>query len=84
MNYILVVSMLFLNLSCSVFGERLVKELKYELILRDGNDKKPGNKAFRILTGYIFGDNQSKTKIAMTSPLLMESNEYNKMSENII
>jgi hypothetical protein len=31
-----------------------------------------GNQAFRILAGYIFGGNQSKTKISMTAPVVQE------------
>jgi hypothetical protein len=32
-----------------------------------------GNQAFRILAGYIFGGNKSKTKIAMTAPVTQEA-----------
>ena len=32
-----------------------------------------GNAAFRVLADYIFGNNKSKTKIAMTSPVTQQS-----------
>ncbi|MFN8944760.1 MAG: SOUL family heme-binding protein [Pseudobdellovibrionaceae bacterium] len=32
-----------------------------------------GNKAFRILANYIFGNNKSKTKIEMTAPVSQQS-----------
>jgi effector-binding domain-containing protein len=31
-----------------------------------------GNQAFRILANYIFGNNQSKTKVAMTAPVTQQ------------
>ena len=34
--------------------------------------EKAGNQAFRILAGYIFGANKSKTKIEMTAPVSQE------------
>ena len=34
--------------------------------------EKAGNQAFRILAAYIFGANQSKTKISMTAPVNQE------------
>ena len=33
----------------------------------EGSYKTSGNKAFRILAGYIFGDNQASEKMAMTA-----------------
>jgi hypothetical protein len=30
----------------------------------------PGNRAFRILAGFIFGDNQSEAKMKMTAPVI--------------
>lgn len=32
-----------------------------------------GNKAFRVLADYIFGNNKSKTKISMTAPVAQQS-----------
>lgn len=40
-----------------------------------------GNRAFRILAGYIFGDNATATKMAMTAPVESRStNEGEKMA----
>jgi hypothetical protein len=46
------------------YGPIVVAETKFE-----SDFEEAGNKAFRILAGYIFGDNKSKTKIAMTAPV---------------
>ena len=35
----------------------------------DSEFEKAGNEAFKILAGYIFGANKSKTKIEMTAPV---------------
>lgn len=35
----------------------------------DGSFDEAGNTAFKILAGYIFGDNQSAEKMAMTAPV---------------
>jgi hypothetical protein len=39
----------------------------------NGDLRQSGNAAFRVLAGYIFGDNDASTKMAMTAPVLSES-----------
>ncbi len=46
-----------------------------------GGINSAGNKAFRILAGYIFGDNAAATKMAMTAPVESRSaNQGEKMA----
>jgi len=40
-----------------------------------GEFKTAQNKAFRVLAGYIFGDNKKNKKINMTAPVLQEKDE---------
>jgi hypothetical protein len=47
-----------------VYGDIVIAETKVE-----SDFEEAGNRAFRILAAYIFGDNKSKTKIEMTAPV---------------
>lgn len=38
----------------------------------DGEREKAVNEGFKILAGYIFGDNETKQKVAMTSPVVQK------------
>jgi hypothetical protein len=40
----------------------------------EGNLRQTGNRAFRILAGYIFGDNEPGERMAMTAPVISEPN----------
>ena len=42
--------------------------------------KESSGEGFRILAGYIFGNNETNAKIAMTSPVKMELGDTTKMS----
>lgn len=52
------------NYEIRQYGPTLVAETYVEANFEDA-----GNQAFRILAAYIFGENLSKTKIAMTAPV---------------
>jgi hypothetical protein len=52
------------NFEVRKYGPIIVAETKVEADFENA-----GNQAFKILAGYIFGGNKSKTKIAMTAPV---------------
>ena len=56
------------NFEIRNYDSYLVAEVDVE-----GSYNKTGNEAFRILAGYIFGDNQSSTKMNMTAPVESEA-----------
>lgn len=56
------------NFEIRNYDSYLVAEVDIE-----GSYNKTGNEAFRILAGYIFGDNQSSIKMNMTAPVESEA-----------
>lgn len=49
----------------------------------EGDYGDSGGKGFRILAGYIFGDNQASKKMAMTAPVTREPAESVKMNMTV-
>jgi len=65
------------------FGETEVREYERYLVAEttvDGGLEGAGNRGFRILAKYIFGDNQGTRKIAMTTPVSQKTAEGTKIS----
>jgi len=56
-------------------GEVEIREYEPYLVAEttvDGDLETAGNRGFRVLAKYIFGDNQGKRRIAMTTPVSQE------------
>ncbi len=47
-----------------------------------GTQREAGNRAFRILAGYIFGDNQQNEKMAMTAPVISQPDSSDALTES--
>lgn len=59
---------------------RYDKALFSSVNLNEKSYDQVSGKGFRVLAGYIFGNNESNQKIAMTSPVAMEIGDSSKMS----
>jgi hypothetical protein len=59
---------------------RYDKALFSSVNLNERSYDQVSGKGFRVLAGYIFGNNESNQKIAMTSPVAMEIGDSSKMS----
>lgn len=65
------------------FGEIEIREYKSYLAAEtsvEGGLEGAGNRGFRILAKYIFGDNEGRRKIAMTAPVSQEIAEGTKIA----
>jgi hypothetical protein len=51
-----------------MYAPHIVAEVDVE-----GDDGDPGRAAFKILAGYIFGDNEAETKMSMTAPVTSQA-----------
>ena len=58
------------------YAPRIVAEVKV-----DGDLDAASNQGFRLIAAYIFGKNQVSEKIAMTSPVGIESNDQGKSAK---
>lgn len=63
------------NYEVRSYGPVLVAETRVDAGFEDA-----GNRAFRILADYIFGNNRAKTKIEMTAPVAMAKSEKIEMT----
>jgi hypothetical protein len=59
------------------FEIRFYPEAHLASVSMNGNYDNMRNSGFRVLAGYIFGNNKENKKIAMTSPVRMTSKEGN-------
>lgn len=57
------------------FEVRFYPEAILATVKMDGTIDNSKNSGFRVLAGYIFGGNKEEEKIAMTSPVRMNSNQ---------
>lgn len=57
------------------FEIRFYPEAILATVQMNGNYDDSRNEGFRVLAGYIFGNNKDNSKIAMTSPVRMSSDE---------
>ncbi len=67
------------NYEIRQYASQLVAETD---VVGDFDDS--GNQAFRILAGYIFGDNESRTSIEMTAPVTQQRSEKIEMTAPVI
>jgi hypothetical protein len=67
------------NLEIREYGPTIVAEATVE-----GERDKAIQRGFRIIADYIFGNNLSSTKVAMTAPVMQQSNEKIAMTAPVI
>ena len=67
------------NLEIREYGPTIVAEATVE-----GDQDKSIQRGFRIIADYIFGNNQSSTKVAMTAPVIQQPKEKIAMTAPVI